>query len=77
MSLTEAQASTVSLIRSTAESLWDVAETAWSTGEVRADDWEEARLAASHLLAALEHPPAPTPISSLMPSKSRATASKP
>jgi len=33
---------------------------------VRADDWEEARLSASHLLAALEHPPAATPLAEAM-----------
>ncbi|MDR3792417.1 MAG: hypothetical protein P4L03_03460 [Terracidiphilus sp.] len=64
--LNPAQESTMCLIRSTAESLWDVAETIFSTGMVRADDWEEARLAASHLLAALEHPPASTPLAAWM-----------
>jgi hypothetical protein len=64
--LTPAQESTMCLIRSTAESLWDVAETIFSTGMVRADDWEEARLAAGHLLAALANPPAATPLAEAM-----------
>jgi hypothetical protein len=45
---------TVVLIRGTAEELWDVAETISSTCYATADDWETARLTASHLLAALE-----------------------
>jgi hypothetical protein len=61
--LTPAQEGLMCLIRSTAEQLWDVAETIFSTGTVRADDWEMARLTASHLLAALQYPPAETPIS--------------
>jgi hypothetical protein len=60
--LTEVQEATVELIRNTATSLWDVSEVADSTQTVTADDWELARVACSHLLLALEHPPAPSPL---------------
>jgi hypothetical protein len=44
---------TARIIKATAESLWDVSETILSTGYATADDWELARAAASHMLAAL------------------------
>ena len=49
------------LIHATATSLWDVSGSILATGYAMADDWELARAAASHLLLALEHPPAPDP----------------
>lgn len=49
------------LIEATATSLWDVSATIQSTGTVSADDWELARVACSHLLHALTHPPAAQP----------------
>ena len=60
MPLTNTQLNTIELIRATATSLWDVSESCWQAGVVYADDWEAARCAASHLLAALAQPPAPT-----------------
>lgn len=49
------------LIQSTAQSLWDVGSTILATGYATADDWELARAAASHLVLALQQPPAPAP----------------
>jgi hypothetical protein len=58
--LTENQAAIVDQIRVSGEELLDIAMTALNSGWVFADDWEAARLTASHLLAMLENPPAPT-----------------
>jgi hypothetical protein len=71
--LTTAQSSMVCLIRSSAEQLWDVSETIDSTGYVSADDWETARLVASHLVAALAQPPAASTIAHLHAARHRAT----
>ena len=74
--LTPAQESMLCLIRSSAEQLWDVSETIDSCGYVRADDWETARLVASHLIAALAQPPAATPLRVLRAGQRHATVSQ-
>lgn len=59
--MTDAAERTANLIQATATSLWDVGGSILATGYATADDWELARAAASHLLLALEHPPATEP----------------
>lgn len=60
-SLTPLTEQTAHLIQRTAEALWDVSSTILTTGTATEGDWEEARSAASRLLAALERPPAQRP----------------
>lgn len=52
--LTGIESETVCQITSAAEQLWDLAATILSTRQVSADDWEDVREVASHLLAQLQ-----------------------
>jgi hypothetical protein len=55
--LTAVDMATAQLLQGTAESLWDISVTILVTGTAGPQDWEHARAALSHALAALEQPP--------------------